>query len=633
VSEAHGLIVPEQGGFRPGRGCPEQLFALTELVKLRRLRGQCTYACFIDVRKAYDTVWLDGLRLCLLRAGIRGRFFDAVCSLYAACESCLRLGDTLGYSDFFPIESGVRQGCILSPLLYSLFINGLAVELKAQRLGASIDKDGASKLCVLLYADDIVLLADSEADLSALMGVVHAYSRCWRFQVNHAKCGLLRFNVAGAVPPTSVLTLGDKPIAWLDGYKYLGVDLRAAPGRPYRLFHQRMLAGATKAAGCIAGMGMQSGKLPVPLGVQVYQALVRPLLEYAAEIWSADGPWEEAERLQTRMAKRILQCPLRTSSTACLGELGWQTLEARWQQLRCGFLGKIVLMQSDMPARRVFDETLRFYHRHATAADGVPADEAEVGGVVLRAAPKKDSPSLVSSLWCAQMHRDLSSLGLSPLWDQIANGREFKPEADRWRERVKVAVAVREQARWWNVVQQKVRDGSLDVFAFLKSAAQLQRASYLEVAHGGWNDRIRIGRVALTMLRGGSSTLRIYTGAWDGVEMAHRYCQRCGSGDVDDERHFLLRCATFADSRAALQRRISQLVQQSQPSWSPLHQWRFDSLSVDEQFRIMAGGGHSLLLHPKVQQPYLRSLLIAVGEWMEQHQQHQQRIRDILQKG
>jgi len=91
VSERHGLIVPEQGGFRPGRGCPEQLFTLTELIKLRRLRKRNTYACFIDVRKAYDTVWLDGLRLCLLRKGIRGSFYRAVCSLYEACESCLRL--------------------------------------------------------------------------------------------------------------------------------------------------------------------------------------------------------------------------------------------------------------------------------------------------------------------------------------------------------------------------------------------------------------------------------------------------------------------------------------------------------------------------------------------------------------
>lgn len=62
-SEAAGVIVPEQGGFRPGRGCVKQLFTLTELIKIRRLRKQKTYACFLDIKKAYDTVWHAGLRL------------------------------------------------------------------------------------------------------------------------------------------------------------------------------------------------------------------------------------------------------------------------------------------------------------------------------------------------------------------------------------------------------------------------------------------------------------------------------------------------------------------------------------------------------------------------------------------
>src|SRR4051812_46556928 len=72
-SEAAGVIEPEQGGFRPGRGCAEQLFTLTELIKIRRLRKQRTYACFLDIRKAYDTVWHAGLRLRLLQTGVRGR--------------------------------------------------------------------------------------------------------------------------------------------------------------------------------------------------------------------------------------------------------------------------------------------------------------------------------------------------------------------------------------------------------------------------------------------------------------------------------------------------------------------------------------------------------------------------------
>ena len=263
----------------------------------------------------------------MLDSGIRGAMYRAICSLYSACESCVKLGGEAGYTDFFPVEAGVRQGCILSPLLYSLFINGLAMALKASGLGATIDgRDGGRMLTVLLYADDIVLLAESPAQLQWLMGIVHSYCVRWRMQVNHAKCGLIRFNVTGAVLPTHALTIGATPIAWLDSYKYLGVELRAAPGRPFHLFRRRMLSAAKRAAGHIAGMGMFSGKLPVPLGIRVYKALVRPLLEFCAEVTSLQ-PWSDAEQLQTAVGKRILQCPRYASATAAQGDLGWTTLE------------------------------------------------------------------------------------------------------------------------------------------------------------------------------------------------------------------------------------------------------------------------------------------------------------------
>lgn len=169
----------------------------------------------------------------------------------------------------------MRQGCILSPLLYSIFVNELAVELKATGLGASIDAAGAYRLCVLLYADDIVLLTDSLIDLESLMGVVAGYARRWRFEVNHAKYGAMRFNLNGrGLPNAPPPLLGSAPVPWVALYKYLGVELSNAPGHPFLSFRKRMLSGARARSARIAAMGMFSGKLPVALGVQVYQALV-----------------------------------------------------------------------------------------------------------------------------------------------------------------------------------------------------------------------------------------------------------------------------------------------------------------------------------------------------------------------
>ena len=77
-------------------------------------------------------------------------------------------------------------------------------------------------------------------------------------------------------------------------------------GNDFRAFHHRMLRGATAAGARVASMGMYSGKLPVPVGTQVYTALVRPLLEYAAEIWSV-RPWPAAGWASRRGRRRFFR--------------------------------------------------------------------------------------------------------------------------------------------------------------------------------------------------------------------------------------------------------------------------------------------------------------------------------------
>ena len=83
----------------------------------------------------------------------------------------------------------------------------------------------------------------------------------------------------------------------------------------------------------ISGLGMYSGKLPVPLAVQMYKALVRPLMEYAAEITTSRN-WPEAETLQLALAKRMLQCKIRTPTEAVMGDLGLMQMDMRFMQLR-----------------------------------------------------------------------------------------------------------------------------------------------------------------------------------------------------------------------------------------------------------------------------------------------------------
>ena len=83
--------------------------------------------------------------------------------MYQTVESAVLVGDES--TDWFELQAGVRQGCVMSPVLFSLFINGLARELKKRGQGVDI---GGRRVQMLLYADDIALLAETPDDLQRI---------------------------------------------------------------------------------------------------------------------------------------------------------------------------------------------------------------------------------------------------------------------------------------------------------------------------------------------------------------------------------------------------------------------------------------------------------------------------------
>lgn len=108
----------------------------------------------------------------LHEAKITGKMFRLIRSLYLDCSSAV-LTDA-GTIDWFPVEQGTRQGCVLSPFLFSLVISPLVDELHALGLGTVL---GDLQIGCLLFADDIVLIADSAKQLQDMMNVATVFFR------------------------------------------------------------------------------------------------------------------------------------------------------------------------------------------------------------------------------------------------------------------------------------------------------------------------------------------------------------------------------------------------------------------------------------------------------------------------
>ena len=171
-AEKHGLIADEQNGFRGKRSCIDHIMSLVNIVESRIKKKQNTFAAFIDFRKAYDSISRDLLWKKLATCGINvnGRFFKALQGIYDNVQCSVKVNGHL--SDWFQVTTGLKQGCLLSPIIFNMYINDLVSNIKELCTGIPI---AGENVCLLMYADDLVLLARNERDLQNMLNVLHEW--------------------------------------------------------------------------------------------------------------------------------------------------------------------------------------------------------------------------------------------------------------------------------------------------------------------------------------------------------------------------------------------------------------------------------------------------------------------------
>ena len=151
----------EQAGFRSGRSCSEQILSLRNIIEQCNEFNTRSYINFVDFKKAFDSVHRDTVWKIMEHYGIPRKIINITKNLYQ--NSSCRVRTNSGYTDYFDIVTGVRQGCILSPMLFLLTIDFVMRRAMDKEEYGIEWRNG--RLTDLDFADDLAILSDKATKL------------------------------------------------------------------------------------------------------------------------------------------------------------------------------------------------------------------------------------------------------------------------------------------------------------------------------------------------------------------------------------------------------------------------------------------------------------------------------------
>jgi exonuclease III len=278
ILEEKEILVKEQAGFRNREECMGQVATLLEVTQRRKICKLETYAAFIDFKKAYDTVPHEALLMKLRCIGIGGRTLDFIRSLYQNSKVAVKVGRD--FSETFLLEKGLRQGCPLSPILFDIFINDILQG--SDKFGIEVPGTSKHKLCGLMFADDIVLLAPDRIKLKRLIHQVEIWSNKWEMSVGANKCGIMVFGGDNNSLKDTIWTLQNEEVPIVDSYTYLGIEL----------YNDLDLNKSSKVVSKRVNKALMSLKpalinnsIPMVVKVSMLKALILPIATYGGELF------------------------------------------------------------------------------------------------------------------------------------------------------------------------------------------------------------------------------------------------------------------------------------------------------------------------------------------------------------
>lgn len=298
-------IAEYQAGFRPNRSCPEQIFNLKTVLKMRALRQKPVVCTFVDFKKAYDSIDRPSLFQILEERGLDPKTREIIKQTLIGTKSKVKFVGEI--SEPFDIRTGVRQGDGLSPILFNVVLDKVMKEWERELRKCGVWKPirlGVSKnnlyIPYLAFADDLAILTEDEQTAVKQLEVLKECAEKVGLQISFEKTEFF----CSKTEITSLKTKYGK-INRVPYFKYLGEFIE--PTGTEKMSQQHRLQKAKKGMGLVQNL---YNKKSMSRGTKIrhYSTVIKPTILYASETLTLNRKQQlqEIKKEDRKIIRKIL---------------------------------------------------------------------------------------------------------------------------------------------------------------------------------------------------------------------------------------------------------------------------------------------------------------------------------------
>ena len=522
-------LAPQQFGFRENFRTTDAIFVLHSAISSYKNVKKPIFACFVDFSKAFDSVFRPAMLYKLGEMGIKGNYLQLIQSMYVDSSYIIKNNGTFSS----PIKSnvGVKQGCNLSPLLFNIFVNDIHQIFDKTCFPLDIN---SFKLSSVSFADDLVILSESEIGLQNSLVKLDTYCKNWGLTINAGKTKVVVFNKPFTKKIRNLnFHVGDNIIEVKSSYTYLGIEI-SNTGAFFKS-HDNLYKKAIRAQYSVySSLDVRADTPNAPIFLRLFDSLLKPIILYGSEIWGVcklpkineNGDFDTqncssgiktVDKFVNKFFRTLLGVPNTCSTVGIHRSLGRLPIKINIFKSMIKYWFRLVTL----PKSRLVSHCYWSLFNNANTEDSWICS---IKNII-------DSSGL-SYIWSDQKSlQDLDSRALASLTTNILKSLEcqFLQNANS---------EIRQQSK---------------LHLFKNIDHSLKPAQYLSVINS------REERSLFSNLRLGTLKLEIETGRYDKIDKGRRFCRLCDSGKIENECHFLFDCPALTIPRSPILENIIRM--------------------------------------------------------------------------